>query len=187
VKPKDINRGVQDLHSFPGYNEGFRSRERYPMPHPIDPSQLQPLDGSQSQVPSQNRLHVVIPNRKGAFKKLQELEIRKKYNDQLSMQNLNYSEGVEVKRKPSNSSKRIDLTPETKNPIRMIQDELSGTIQHTPSPPPHDIHVDPDEKQGVKCSFDKPCAWTFDKDVPDGSNFYVTNGIELSNQNMTGE
>jgi hypothetical protein len=59
--------------------------------------------------------------------------------------------------------------------------------QHTPSPPstnPDDIDVD--EKLGVKCSFEKPCAWTFDQDV-NGTNFEVTTGVHLKEANITGE
>jgi hypothetical protein len=205
VKPKDLNRGVQDLHHFPSYAEGFRNRERYAMP-PLDPSPpQQPLDGSQTgHVPTSNRLHKV---NKGAFKKLREMENKakiadahSKYNDLL--QNHNVSEGS-ILRRPSEerkvfTEKRIDLpgsglekdlATQPKNPLNVIK-ELSNSIQHTPSPPPHNeenyINIDPDEKQGVKCSFEKACAWTYEKNVG-GNNFEVTTGLNLTESNVTGK
>jgi hypothetical protein len=208
VKPKDLNRGVQDLHHFPGYAEGYRNRERYAMSHTaLDSSPpQQPSDGSQSQVPTSNRLHKHNKN-KNAFKKLQEMnnkaklaESQSKYNDLL--QNHNISEGSILRRPLEErkvfTEKRIDLpgsglekdiASQAKNPLNVIK-ELSSSIQHTPSPPPHHednfVNIDPDEKQGVKCSFEKACAWTYERNVG-GNNFEVTTGLNLTESNVTGK
>lgn len=58
--------------------------------------------------------------------------------------------------------------------------------QHTPSPPSYNVDdIDFDEKLGVKCSFEKACAWTFDSNVT-GPNFEVTTAVALKELNVTG-
>lgn len=71
--------------------------------------------------------------------------------------------------------------------IKALQKMRDDRIdQHTPSPPPVNMDdIDVDEKLGVKCSFEKPCAWTFDTNVT-GPNFEVTTGVLLKESNVTG-
>lgn len=78
--------------------------------------------------------------------------------------------------------------PPAKNEaFQKIKNLQRNYTQHTP-PPPVQNHedVDFDEKLGVKCSFEKPCAWTFDTNVS-GSNFEVMTGVMLKETNVTGE
>lgn len=211
VKPKDLNRGVHELHNFPGYAEGYRNRERYAMPLDPPPQQQQPTDGSQSHVPTSNRLHKVNNIRQGAFKKLREMENKAKqadsyikFNDLSPNHNISEGKLLYEVRKPvySVSEKRIDLPGSghskmedsslqqpQKTTLHVIK-ELSNSIQHTPSPPQHHEefvnNIDADEKQGVKCSFEKECAWKYEKNVI-GNNFEVTTGWNLTEFNVTGK
>jgi hypothetical protein len=69
--------------------------------------------------------------------------------------------------------------------IKQIRKEQDN--QHTPSPLSNNPdEVDFDEKLGVKCSFEKPCAWTYDQDV-NGTNFEVVTGMQLKELNVTGK
>jgi hypothetical protein len=75
-------------------------------------------------------------------------------------------------------------------PPQTAFNDLKNTLNnksylHTPSPPPYSEDYDFDEKLGVKCSFEKPCAWTYDLNV-EGSNFEVTTGVNLTQANITG-
>lgn len=201
VKPKDSNRGVPDPLYYPAYNEGYRNRERYPIPHPnADLPPLNPNDGSHanSHVPPNNRLHKVNRNRQNAFNKLREYEKNAKMQDM--QMNSSYSEGSILKRPIVYPEKRVDPEknaettyaegiPVGSSPtgaLNRIKSAVSEPIQHTPSPPAHEDNVDQDEKQGVKCSFEKPCAWTYETNVV-GTNFEVVTGIELTESNVTGE
>ena len=60
--------------------------------------------------------------------------------------------------------------------------------QHTPSPPSHfnPEGIDFDEKLGVKCSFEKQCAWTWDPINTTEPNFEVVTGDDLKRLNVTG-
>lgn len=52
-------------------------------------------------------------------------------------------------------------------------------------PPPEDNpEIDMEEMLGVKCTFERECAWKWDKDIPNG--FQVVTGQLLREQNMTG-
>jgi hypothetical protein len=191
VKPKDSNRGVPD----PFYIQGHK--ERYPILHhnlDIPPQN----DGSNpnSHVPPNNRLHKVNRNRQNAFNKLRDLEKNAKMQDMLM--NSSYSEGSIILKKPvMGPDKRVDTEKNADatymengssatGALNRIKFAVSEPIQHTPSPPAHEDNVDQDEKQGVKCSFEKPCAWTYEKKV-EGTNFEVVTGIELTESNVTGE
>lgn len=78
------------------------------------------------------------------------------------------------------------LHPESS--FKTIKDQIRiQNNQHTPPPPPNNgDDIDTDEKLGIKCSFEKPCAWTFDQNVT-GPNFEVTSGLKLKKSNLTGE
>lgn len=83
----------------------------------------------------------------------------------------------DVDRRPSSEGKAIQMIKDLRNQ----QDN-----QHTPSPPSNSLEdVDSDETMGVKCSFEKPCSWTFDNVT--GSNFKVTTGAALKASNITGK
>lgn len=73
--------------------------------------------------------------------------------------------------------------------IQRIKDmQRTQDNQHTPSPPSYNVDdIDFDEKLGVKCSFEKPCAWTYDTTNVSGSNFEVTTGKNLKETNVTGK
>jgi hypothetical protein len=74
-----------------------------------------------------------------------------------------------------------------KTPFNDLKSTLSNkSYLHTPSPPPYSEDYDFDEKLGVKCSFEKPCAWTYDLNV-EGGNFEVTTGANLTHANITGK
>lgn len=121
-----------------------------------------------------------------------------KQNDKmLNYPNYNNSnnEGLLIKR-PSYSEPRIspgDPNPDTypsensaKNALTKVKEVVSEHIQHTPPPPSHNSEdIDQDEKQGIKCTFEKPCAWKYDKNVT-GDNFEVRTGLELKEMNLTG-
>jgi hypothetical protein len=76
--------------------------------------------------------------------------------------------------------------PIPNSPFKDLKDQLiNRTYMHTPSPPSNFEDYDVDEKLGVKCTFEKPCTWTYDE--ADGSNFFVTSGANLTAANMTGQ
>lgn len=124
-----------------------------------------------------------------------------KQNDMYNHFNYNMSDntGLVVK-KPIYSEPRIQPdgehgqefqpsleNPSPKNPMTIVKDALAeNQIQHTPSPPLNlNEDFDQDEKQGIKCSFERPCAWKYDANVT-GYNFEVKTGLELKEQNLTG-
>lgn len=89
----------------------------------------------------------------------------------------------------NNSDLKNDSRPssrgESLQKIKELQKNQDN--QHTPSPPSYNSDdTDVDEKLGVKCSFEKPCAWTYDTNIP-GDNFEVTTGVHLKESNVTGK
>lgn len=75
--------------------------------------------------------------------------------------------------------------PVPNSAFKDLKDQLiNRTYMHTPSPPSNTDDYDGDEKQGVKCTFEKPCSWTFNE--TEGSNFFVTTGANLTMANITG-
>lgn len=69
--------------------------------------------------------------------------------------------------------------------FNVLKDQLNNkTFLHTPVTPAYDLDYDFDEKLGVKCTFEKPCPWTFQN--VEGNNFEVTTGANLTLANITG-
>jgi S-formylglutathione hydrolase FrmB len=88
---------------------------------------------------------------------------------------------------PDNQPRNGELDPMKANPLTVIKNTIRNQDNlHTPSPSPINVDdIDFDEKLGVKCSFEKPCAWTFDQNVT-GANFEVVTGAMLKDANVTG-
>lgn len=158
--------------------------------------------------PKEQRLHKVQKGRLNAFNRLRDLEMQAKHNDQYQNLMNNHSEGVmvmkspvfppdaRIAKEPSETgasdqrfqSHHIDPIAPSKNPMTLVKDAISeNNILHTPPPlVHHNDDIDQDEKQGIKCTFEKPCAWTYDKNVS-GFNFEVKTGLQLKEMNLTGE
>lgn len=134
-------------------------------------------------------------SKKGSFNALKVIvkDPNHEFNNQRSD---NFSVGVIRKNEPLTpgrfkqdqnlSATNLDETLAQPRPaFSVLKDQLNNkTFLHTPVPPVYDLDYDFDEKLGVKCTFEKPCAWTFD-DV-NGSNFEVTTGANLTLGNITG-
>lgn len=174
---------------------GIRNKERTPPQHPnshldIFVPPLTVVGGQQSAQPApapNNRLHKVQKGR-NKFNVLRDL-----IKNSNSTRTFEHSIGRKVSKpepyvqtgptddsdvsRPSSKGEAIQKIKD----LQRLQDN-----QHTPSPPSHNIDdIDFDEKLGVKCSFEKPCAWTFDTNVT-GTNFEVTSGVSLKESNVTG-
>lgn len=174
---------------------GIRNKEqRLPPPHPnshldILMPPLNVVGGQQTaQAPPgpNNRLHKVSKPRQSKFNTIREM-----LNSNAS-RNSEHSIGKKVSKPerfeagPHENGEHDENRPSSRGDSLMKIKELkkSQENQHTPSPPPND-DIDSDEKLGVKCSFEKPCAWTFDSNVT-GMNFEVTTGAALKELNLTG-
>lgn len=181
---------------------GIRNKERMMTPpHPnshldifIPP--LNVVGGQQSAQqlnPGPNtRLHTAHKQRPSKFNVLRELV-------KTANATQGFDHGILKKKVPSKPEPFVQTSPhddpdkEMKGPsskgeaIQKIKDlRIAQDNQHTPSPPSYNHDdIDVDEKLGVKCSFEKPCAWTFSKNVS-GSNFEVTTGALLKESNVTG-
>lgn len=206
VKQRDG--GNLNTHESPG----IRNNERLvPLPHPNSHLDMfnPPLNVAAEDDPSQpnvqapaapNRLHKVKQQRVNKFSL-----IRQMTNMNNSMRG-NYDVGNNIGRpvsKPerlqtgnnglggvnSDPSDQISRPSSSGHSLTLIKDTIRNQDnQHTPSPPPNNVDdIDFDEKLGVKCSFEKPCAWTFDTGPNiTGPNFEVTTGLSLKESNVTG-
>lgn len=156
---------------------------------------------SQSQVPASNRLHKVNKQRQNKFTINHLYQLAKNPNFTLNQQPPYRGEvhGVITTKKEARPEKLFsgpndNLDGEVKqktdwsagHSIQQVQQQLkSRNNMHTPSPPNATDDIDFDEKLGVKCTFEKPCAWSYDTNV-NGTNFEVTTGSNLTNANKTG-
>lgn len=174
---------------------GIRNKEqRLPPPHPNSHLDIlmPPLNAVGGQQTAQaapgpnNRLHKVAKPRQSKFSAIREM-----LNSNAS-RTFEHSIGKKVSKPerfeagPHEGGENDENRPSSRGDSLMKIKELkkSQENQHTPSPPPND-DIDSDEKLGVKCSFEKPCAWTFDSNVT-GMNFEVTTGAALKELNLTG-
>lgn len=110
----------------------------------------------------------------------------------------NFSVGVVRKNEPltpgsfrdpqdqNHSANNVDsIVVQPRPAFNVLKDQLNNkTFLHTPVTPAYDQDYDFDEKLGVKCTFEKPCSWTFEN--VEGSNFEVTTGVNLTLANITG-
>lgn len=191
--------GVPDLY-YSNYNDAHRNFKQTRLNFDFDGSHNQQVPQAQ-QVPKEHRLHKVHPGRANAFNKLRDIEKNAKLNDMYNQLNFNSSDsstGLLLKR-PIYSEPRIqdgeighELHPSFENSspkiaMKIIKEAVAEqNHQHTPSPPSNDNdNIDQDEKQGIKCTFEKPCAWTYEQNVT-GSNFELKTGLELKEMNLTG-
>ncbi|XP_070504088.1 tyrosine-protein kinase receptor-like [Chironomus tepperi] len=157
---------------------------------------------SQSQVPASNRLHKVNKQRQSKFTINHLYQLAKNPNFTLNQQSLHRGEvhGVITTKKEARPEKffsgpndNLDGQQKQKtewsagHSFLEVQQQLKNkNHMHTPSPPSYVADdVDFDEKLGVKCTFEKPCAWSYDTNV-NGTNFEVTTGANLTNANITG-
>jgi hypothetical protein len=179
---------------------GIRNKDRMlSPPYPNFDHLNQPIigneHGSSSQpVPATNRLHKVNKSRQSKFGQL--FQLVKSSNQSMP---LNRGEALGIIKKEREPILLKHIQPEghyddskslpssSGSRLQAIQRELNNkTHLHTPSPPSFFYDdIDFNEKLGVICSFDKPCAWTFDTNV-NGTNFEVTTGAELTSANITG-
>jgi hypothetical protein len=183
----------QNIHDSPG----IRNKERAPPPH-LDAfvTPLNTVGGQQSAQPvpaPNNRLHKVQKARVNKFSVIREMtrnsnftksfpehSIGKKVSKPEPFVDDGQHDGTDPK-DPSRPSSKGEAIQKIKD-MQRAQDN-----QHTPSPPSYSVDdIDFDEKLGVKCSFEKPCAWTFDPNV-NGTNFEVTTGVSLKDSNVTGQ
>jgi hypothetical protein len=164
---------------------------------------------AQSQVPASNRLHKVNKPRQNKFNQL--LQLTKNPNFTLNNPNRdkgqNYSAfGQRIEYQHGNiitskkearpekfySDPNDNVEPPKKSwsdghAFHEVHKQLNNkNHMHTPSPPSYsEDDIDYDEKLGVKCTFEKPCAWAYDTYV-EGTNFEVTTGANLTSANITG-
>lgn len=139
-------------------------------------------------------------SKKGSFNILK--GIANDPNHEYNQRSDNFSVGVIRKNEPltpgrfkqdqnltsaNNLEDHVNLQPWPPNKaFNDLKNQLNNkSYLHTPSPPPYADDYDSDEKLGVKCTFEKPCAWTYDH-VDSGSNFEVTTGANLTYANLTG-
>jgi hypothetical protein len=180
------------------YSHGYLQKEH------LQPPRHQPIE---------KKLHKVDPARmrkmeNNNYKKSSIHDLRQTLNDpnhELNQpgRNNSYTHGVQIFHAKPNEPlppKRFEFDnkhinpdefapqqpPIPNSPFKDLKDQLiNRTYMHTPSPPSNFEDYDVDEKLGVKCTFEKPCTWTYDE--ADGSNFFVTSGANLTAANMTGE
>lgn len=162
--------------------------------------------------PVEKKLHKVDParwrkieqnnkNSRGGFNEFRAIANDPNHELNQPGRNINYTHGVAVLYPKLNEPKppnRYELDKHTNlddfppqpppipdSPLNNLKNQLfNKTYMHTPSPPSNMEDYDIDEKLGVKCTFEKPCSWTYDE--VDGSNFFVTTGANLTSANITG-
>lgn len=172
---------------------GIRNKEqRLPPPHPNSHLDIlmPPLNsvGGQQTVQAapapNNRLHKVSKPR-NKFNQLRDMMNNATRNSDHSI-GRKVSNPERFEAGPHEGGDLDENRPSSRGDSLMKIKELkkSQENQHTPSPPPND-DIDSDEKLGVKCSFEKPCAWTYNSSVT-GMNFEVTTGSALKELNLTG-
>jgi hypothetical protein len=199
--------------SLPYYNANDQSERnrgnRVYLPHPnsqqdvfipaINGVVTDHNNGAQSSVPASNRLHKVNKARQNKLAAINQINnlllMGKTPNSNFTASTHNYGREVFTPKKDPRPEKLYQPHEGYEGPkspssqgesIAAIKDQLKN-IYHTPIPPPntHD-DIDFDEKLGVKCTFEKACAWSYDTNV-NGTNFEVTTGENLTNLNVTGE
>lgn len=155
----------------------------------------QTMNSAQSQASSapaaNNRLHKVNKIRLGKINQLRELtknpnitRLASFTHGKIASKPLPYNQGTNADNGDDLASSGPSSNGNSLNKIKIMQREQYN-MQHTPSPPPYIDDIDFDEKLGVKCTFEKPCAWTWDKNVT-GPNFEVITGANLTKNNVTG-
>jgi len=155
-----------------------------------------------NQTPAANRLHKPNKSRANKFNQLRELSKNGNYSKNGGS---GYSLGhgyithgkIESKPQPfqdpdpneNPADKEISRPSSNGESLKAIRDmQQRYNNQHTPSPPAYNPdEIDFDEKLGVKCTFEKPCAWTWETINVTGSNFEVTTGNNLTMANITGK
>lgn len=178
---------------------GIRNRERIPLSNPHkEKINLPPLNvahdddihpSSVYQAPPANRLHTVNRSKLSKFAQIKLMNMANATRGG----GLDFSIGKKVS-KPEAYKTGLDNQPKNgdgdvqRNPLLVIKNTIRNQDnQHTPSPPPYNVdEIDSDEKLGVKCSFEKPCAWSFEQNVT-GPNFEVMTGVMLREANVTGK
>lgn len=184
---------------------GIRNKERMiPPPHPNSHMDIfnpplnvggghdDPHPPPHQAPPSQNRLHTVNRKNFNKFAQIKQMSMASANSSRV----LDYNIGT-IKKNiksepfmsgPDNQQRGVDADGQRSNPLTVIKNTIRNQDnQHTPSPPPNNVDdIDFDEKLGVKCSFEKPCAWTFEQNVT-GPNFEIVTGVMLKEANVTGE
>lgn len=206
VKPTSIltkhqypeQRGGGGVHDSPG----IRNKERMPPLHPnshldIFVPPLNTVGGQQStqQAPApNNRLHKVQKGRLNKFSLIREMIKSSNSSNGIDHGGTDHhviGKKVSIPERQIDNGQfdhtKIDSRPSSKGEaIQKIKDmQRAQENQHTPSPPSYNDDIDSEEKLGVKCTFEKQCAWTFDTNVT-GPNFEVTTGVSLKESNVTG-
>lgn len=200
--PEQRGGGGGSYYSSVHDSPGIRNKERTPLQHPnshldifIPP--LNVVGGQQTaqQVPApNNRLHKVQKARVNKFSVIRDMV--KNSNLTRSYDSGGHSIGKKVNKPEAqiqggpnaDTDAKVEIVPSSKGEaMKRIKDmQRAQDNQHTPSPPSYNVDdIDFDEKLGVKCSFEKPCAWTYDTNVT-GPNFEVTTGLNLNKSNVTG-
>lgn len=171
---------------------GIRNNNRDRLPPPHSNSHLDIFTpalssvGGQLQQPAQtnpvpiNRLQSVKNIRKNSLNVIRDL-VKNGNQTHIHGRKVNnpeklFSTREEIDKRPSSEGSFVEK-------VKIMRPEIS----HTPSTPAYNIDdVDGGEKLGIKCTFEKPCAWTYDTVNVTGSNFEVTTGIQLKEANLTG-
>ena len=182
------------------YSNGYMQKE-HPQPprHQPIPNKLHKVDRERMRKMEHSNSY----SKKGSFNDLRQIANDPNHELNQPGRNNNYTHGVQVLFPKSNEplppnrlfelnkphlSSNDDFVQQPaipNSPFRDLKDQLTNkTYMHTPSPPSNMEDYDFDEKLGVKCTFEKPCSWTFDE--IDGSNFFVTSGANLTLANITG-
>jgi hypothetical protein len=180
---------------------GIRNKERNQLTNPHkEKINLPPLNVAHEddihlpsyQSPPANRLHTVNRSKLSKFAQIKLMNMANANSTRGG--GLDFSIGKKVSKPaafqtgPDNQPKNGegDLNQRS-NPLTVIKNTIRNQDnQHTPSPPSYNVDdIDSDEKLGVKCSFEKPCAWTFEQNVT-GPNFEVMTGVMLKEANVTG-
>lgn len=192
--PEQRGGGGATYYSSVHDSPGIRNKERMPPPHPnshldifIPP--LNSVGGPQSVPPlpaPSSRLHSQKP-RQNKVGQVRDLLKNSNMSKSFERKNVVRPEAY-ISTGPHDEQEKSSNGPSSEGKsIKALQKLRDDRIdQHTPSPPQVNMdEVDVDEKLGVKCSFEKPCAWTFDTNVT-GPNFEVTTGVLLKESNVTG-
>lgn len=174
---------------------GIRNKDRMPATNPnshLDQVWIPPMNsvGQQPISAPNNRLHKVQRTRQNKFSTIREM-LNSNVTRQLDLNSIGKTvskperfEAGPREEGEKDGESRPSSKGESLQKIKELQ--RSQDNQHTPSPPSYNSDdIDFDEKLGVKCSFEKQCAWTFDTNVT-GPNFEVTTGVALKESNVTG-
>lgn len=188
MMPEQRGGGSLTYYSSVFNSTGIRNKERMPPPHPNSNVDTFPslnfvgrTQQSAQQIPGpSNRLHNPKPrqNKLGEVRDL----LNSNFSKVSDRKNVAKPEAY-ISTFPHEDQKKLSNGDALKA-LQKLREESND--QHTPSPPKTNVDdVDVDEKTGVKCTFEKPCAWTFDTNVL-GPNFEVATGLQLKEANSTG-